>query len=85
MGGVLFGEMKPKCPLGHFTGLWPISEVSLNRSEWDGADVFQSKQLIGLRDGLLRPFPILFVTQRFYRAFKSERFSGATFEVAHLG
>jgi hypothetical protein len=84
IGRVPFGELKPKCPLGHFTGLWPISEVSLNRADWDGADVFQSKQLIGIRGGLLRPFPVLFVTQRFYQVFKSQRLRGGRFEVAHF-
>jgi len=84
IGKVLFGEVKPECPLGHYTGLWPISELSVKRSDWDGSDMFQSKQLFGARMGLLRPFPILFATQQFYRAFTSQRLRGATFEVAHL-
>jgi hypothetical protein len=84
IGKIPFWELSPKCPLGHFTGRWPLSEINVNRSSWDGSDFFQSKQMFGVRRGLLRPFPVLFASQRSYAVLKNYKLKGVEFEVAHF-
>jgi len=83
-GRIPFWELKPECPLGHYTGLWPLTEVTVDRGGWDGSDVFRSKQLFGVRGGVLRPFPYFFVTQRVYRLILKSRLRGFKFHVAHF-
>ena len=83
-GRIPFWELQPECPLGHFTGLWPLTEATVDRTSWDGSDIFRSKQLFGVRGGVLRPFPYFFVTQRAYRLIVKSRLRGFKFHVAHL-
>lgn len=83
-GRIPFWEMGPKCSKGHYTARWPLSELTIARGSWDGSDVFQSKQLFGVRGGLLRPFPALLATQRVYKLLKQSRLRGFRFEVAHF-
>lgn len=78
-----------RCPTGDLLGLNLISEVSLNRGSYNGADIFSSKQFVGTRRGLIRPQRLIFISQKLYRLIEQERqngngIKGVRFEVAHL-
>lgn len=78
-----------RCPNGDLLGLNLISEVSLKRDSYNGADIFSSKQFVGTRRGLIRPRRLIFISQKLWRVFeeerlKGERIKGVSFEVAHL-
>lgn len=78
-----------RCPTGDLLGLNLISEVSLKRDSYNGADIFSSKQFVGARRGLIRPRRLIFISQKLWRVFeeerlKGERIKGVSFEVAHL-
>ena len=83
-GRIPFWELRPECPMGHYTGLWPLTEVTVDRAGWDGSDIFRSKQLFGVRGGVLRPFPYLLITQRVYRLIVKSGMRGFKFHVAHF-
>jgi hypothetical protein len=73
-----------RCPLGHIAGLNVLSELTIARSSWTGADLVATRQLIGRRVGLLVPSPLYLVSQRLYQRLVAEGIKGFTFEVAHL-
>jgi hypothetical protein len=76
-----------RCPLGHVAGLNILSELSVVREDWDGADLCATKQWLGYRGldgGVLRPSPLLLVSQRLRRLLVESRARGFTLEVAHL-
>lgn len=78
-----------RCPTGDLLGLNLISEVSLKRDSYNGADIFASKQFVGTRRGLIRPRRLIFISQKLWRVLeeerlKGERIKGVSFEVAHL-
>lgn len=75
---------KYRCPQGHVAGLAIVSEAYVDGSSWDRADLVQSEQLYGLREGLLVPQPLVLISQRFYQLLKSENIRGFRIEVAHL-
>ncbi len=83
-GRIPFWELGPECPLGHYTGLWPLTEVTVDRAGWDGSDIFRSKQLFGVRGRILRPFPFVLITQRVYRLIVKSGMRGFKFHVAHF-
>jgi hypothetical protein len=73
-----------RCPLGHIAGLNVLSELTIARSSWSGADLVATRQLIGRRVGYLVPSPCYLVSQRLYQRLVAEGIKGFTFEVAHL-
>jgi len=73
-----------KCPAGHVRGLNILSEVHIDRREWDGSDIAITSDMVGLRKGLLAPSPIIVITQRLYRLLKLHKVTGYEVEVAHL-
>jgi hypothetical protein len=76
-----------RCPLGHIPGLRILSELSVRREDWDGADVCAAKQYVGYRSrngGAFRPYPLLLVSQRVRKLFGELRAKGFDLEVAHL-
>lgn len=48
------------------------------------ADVMVTKQMIGVRRGLLRPRPMLLLSPRAWRAIEDAKLKGLAVEVAHL-
>ena len=44
-----------RCLRGDLIGLFPLSEVSISRSSYNGFDIVASRQFVGTRRGLLRP------------------------------
>jgi hypothetical protein len=73
-----------RCPLGHTAGLNLISELHLERSTWRGEDFCATRQLVGVKRGLLRPRPSLLVSQRVYSLLKREKARGFKVDVAYL-
>jgi hypothetical protein len=76
-----------RCPQGHTAGLNILSELSVLRGEWDGADLCATRQLLGYRSrngGVLRPYPMLLISQRLRRVLVELKAKGFDLEVAHL-
>lgn len=76
-----------RCPLGHIAGLRLLSELSVRREDWDGADVCATKQYVSYRSrdgGAFRPYPLLLVSQRLRRLLGELKAKGFELEVAHL-
>jgi hypothetical protein len=73
------------CPLGHTIGLNLFSELSIEDQQqglqWD---IAVTRQLIGVRRGLLRPEPLLVCSSRFRKCMSEARLKGMSFEVVHL-
>jgi hypothetical protein len=72
-----------RCSRGHIIGLNLLSEVTVRRASLPDADVMETKQMIGVRRGLLRPRPVLLLSSKTWRAIESARIKGFTIEVAH--
>ena len=71
-----------RCPHGHSIGLNLISELSIERPA-GGRDVIRTRQCVGTRVGVLRPRPILIVSQKVRQAVAGSGLKGWRFEVAH--
>jgi hypothetical protein len=77
-------EGRHRCPLGHVSGLNVLSELSLDRSTWDGNDIARTRQSVGIRMGVLVPTPILLVSPRLRHLLTENKVRGYSTEVAHL-
>ncbi len=73
-----------RCSRGHVAGLNLLSEVTVTRGSLQEADVMETKQMVGVRRGLLRPRPILLLSSRARRAIESAKIKGIAVEVAHV-
>ena len=73
-----------RCPLGHVSGLNLLSEVWVPREAWDGSDIVCTKNLVGIRRGLLVPVPLLLISPRLWRLLEAKQVKGYKVEVAHL-
>ncbi|MBI5479419.1 MAG: hypothetical protein HY906_11210 [Deltaproteobacteria bacterium] len=75
---------KYRCKRGHVAGLNLLSELHVRPADWDGSDWARTATMIGTRQGVLAPAPMLMVSQRLRRLLESERVRGVKLEVAHL-
>lgn len=73
-----------KCPLGHSIVAEFLSQVYLHRDSWDGSDISVTTALFGQGRNLLRPVPLIIVSQRLYREFEQAGLSGFSFEPVFL-
>lgn len=74
-----------KCPEGHTIGLNLLSEPHvLNSQSIKEHDFFASKQMIGVKRGLLRPEPLYLCSQEFRKMVLEEKLKGFDFEIAHI-
>ena len=76
-----------RCPLGHVLGLNLLSELSVVREDWDGADLCATKQWTGMRSrngGAFRPHPLLLISPRLRNLLGELKAKGIELEVAHL-
>ncbi len=73
-----------RCPLGHSVVTEFLSEIYLQRSTWDGSDIAVTEALFGQGRNLLRPAPLIIISQRMYRTLQEAGFKGFSVEVAHF-
>ena len=73
-----------RCPLGHSIVTEFLSEIYLHRNEWDGSDIAVTSALFGQGRNLLRPTPLIVISQRMYRVLQEVGPKGFSYEVAHL-
>jgi hypothetical protein len=73
-----------RCPLGHSVVAQFLSEPYLERNGWDGSDIAITGDLFGQGRNLLRPTPLILISQRTYRAIEDAGLKGFSAEVAHL-
>lgn len=74
-----------KCPKGHTIGLNLISEPYVHDSSEIGSnDILASKQMVGVKRGLLKPEPLYFCYQDFKIMVNEEKLSGLEFELTHI-
>jgi len=72
------------CPLGHSVVAEFLSEIYLNKSECDGSDIAVTSELFGQGRNLLRPAPLIVISQRMYRFLEDAELKGFSYEVVHL-
>jgi hypothetical protein len=75
---------KYRCPRGDLIGLNLLSEVSIKASSRGSADIFCTRQFVGVRRGVLRPSRIILISPKFWRLIETEKIKGCELEVAHL-
>ncbi len=73
-----------RCPMGHSTVTQFLSELYLKGDSWDGADIAITSALFGQGRNLLRPTPLIFISQRMFRLIRDYNLKGVNFEVAYL-
>ncbi len=79
------GRVYYHCPKGHLLGGNLISEVFVENDEnLAGNDLLLTKQLLGIRRGVFRPYPIHLCSQQFRQMVLKESLSGFVFQVAHI-
>jgi hypothetical protein len=77
-------QLSWKCPRGHSVVTAFLSEVYLHRNAWGGSDISVTSALFGQGRNLLRPTPLIIISQRMHRALQEARLKGFSVEVAHL-
>jgi len=77
-------QLSWQCPLGHSIVAEFLSEVYLHRNAWAGSDIAVTTALFGQGRNLLRPAPLIIVSQRMYRALTKAEIKGLSFECVHL-
>lgn len=73
-----------RCPFGHSVVTAFLSEVYLHKNARDGSDIAVTSAVFGQGRNLLRPTPLIIISQRMYRAMQEARLKGFSVEVAHL-
>jgi hypothetical protein len=77
-------QLSWQCPLGHSSVAEFLSEVRLHRTNWDGSDIAITNELFGQGLNLVRPTPLIVISQRTYRVFERAELKGLSYECAHL-
>ena len=72
-----------RCP-EHVNGLNLLTDVTVARSSWDGSDLAITKQLVGWRQGVLVPKPLILISPRFRELLDANNVRGYRAEVAHF-
>jgi len=78
------GQVSWCCPHGHSTVTQFLSEVCITASDWDGSDVSITSDLFGQGRNLLRPTPLLLISQKAYQSFERVGIRGLSYEVVRL-
>jgi hypothetical protein len=73
-----------RCPFGHVLGLNVLSELFIEKSDWDESDFTRTVEFVGARRGVLRPRNMILVSPKVRRLFIEHKIKGAEFEVAYL-
>jgi hypothetical protein len=72
------------CPFGEVRGSRLVSELSVSRSTWDGADVCATEVHVGSWRGLFRPRRLLVISKGLYQSLRSQQVRGVEFEIVHI-
>jgi hypothetical protein len=72
------------CPNGDVIGLNLLSEVWIDRSSLSASDFLITRQMVGIRSGVLRPRPILLISQKARKAIAEAKLKGIKVEVVHV-
>lgn len=78
------GNVSWHCPSGHSIATQFLSEIRISESEWDESDISVTSDLFGQGRNLLRPTPLLLISQKAYRSFEQAGIRGLSYEAAHL-
>ena len=73
-----------RCPRGHALVTQFLSETYFNRKSWDGSDIAATSDLFGQGQNLVRPTPLIVISQRLFRVIEEAGLKGFSCEVAHL-
>lgn len=73
-----------RCPLGDLFGLNRVTEVTIKRASRSSDDIFCSRQFLGVRRGVLRPYREILVSPQLRSMVIENNLKGLAFEVAHL-
>lgn len=73
-----------RCPLGHLIGLNLLSELWISKDSWDKSDIARTRQMVGVRRGLLNPESLLVISPRLQQTLNDCGIKGWKIEVAHL-
>ncbi len=71
-----------RCSCGDLIGLNLLSEVAVKGGAGPDADVMVTRQMVGVRRGLLRPWPMLLLSPRAWRGIEDARLNGLIVEIA---
>lgn len=72
-----------RCPLGHVLGLNILSELWIKHETWDRSDVVMTREMIGVRGGLLVPEPLVLISARLHKLMKERHITGYQVEIVH--
>jgi hypothetical protein len=73
-----------RCPRGDTLGLNLLSEVWVDKATYEGHDIVWTEQYFGHREGVLRPYRLMLVSQRLWRAMDAAHLRGFRIEVVHM-
>jgi hypothetical protein len=77
-------EGKYRCPNGHISGFKILSELSVEKDSWDGSDINLTESMVGCRQGVYVPAPLITISKRLYNLLKDYKIKGFETEVAYL-
>lgn len=77
-------ESEGACARGDVVGMSLISEARVRRRSYAGDDLVQTNELVGVRSGLLRPRPVVFLSPKAWATFGKASLRGFSVEVADL-
>jgi hypothetical protein len=72
------------CPQGHSVATRFLSEIFLQREQWDGSDIAITENLFGQGRNLLRPTPLIVISQRLYRLLDENNVKGFSCKIVRL-
>ncbi|HAV43538.1 TPA: hypothetical protein DCX15_05945 [bacterium] len=61
-----------------------ISELTIDKNNWDGSDWAITKDFVGIRIGLLAPHHLIVISARLYHLLKKHNAKGFAVERVHL-
>jgi hypothetical protein len=77
-------EVSWRCPLGHSVVTQFLSEPYFHRETWDGSDIAATIALFGQGRKVIRPTPLIIISQRVYRVIEEAGLKRFCYEIAHL-
>lgn len=75
---------KYRCPVGHISGLNILSELTVKVNGWNKSDIAVTQDMVGTREGVLVPHPLILISPNFYRLLSENNIKGYKAEVAYF-